>query len=53
LADQAAQPELRVSHADRDRAVETLTAAASEGRLAAAELDDRVEGRFRPGPAVS
>jgi Domain of unknown function (DUF1707) len=41
--DQAAQPELRVSHADRDRAVETLTAAASEGRLAAAELDDRVE----------
>ena len=40
--DQAAQPELRVSHADRDRAVETLTAAASEGRLAAAELDDRV-----------
>ena len=43
LADQAAQPELRVSHADRDRAVETLTAAASEGRLAAAELDDRVQ----------
>jgi Domain of unknown function (DUF1707) len=41
--DQAAQPELRVSHADRDRAVETLTAAAGEGRLAAAELDDRVE----------
>jgi hypothetical protein len=40
--DQDARPELRVSHADRDRAVETLTAAAGEGRLAAAELDDRV-----------
>ena len=35
--------ELRVSHADRDRVVETLTAAASEGLLAADELDDRVE----------
>ena len=40
--DQDARPELRVSHADRDRVVETLTAAAGEGRLAAAELDDRV-----------
>ena len=35
--------ELRVSHADRDRVVETLTAAAGEGLLAADELDDRVE----------
>ncbi len=42
-SEQGARPELRVSHADRDRVVETLTSAASEGRLAAAELDDRVE----------
>jgi hypothetical protein len=41
--DQGARPELRVSYADRDRVVETLTAAASEGRLAPAELDDRIE----------
>src|SRR3984885_12736968 len=40
---QDARLELRVSHADRDRVVETLTAAASEGLLAADELDDRVE----------
>jgi hypothetical protein len=40
---QGRRPELRVSHADRDRVVETLTAAAGEGRLAAAELDERVE----------
>jgi hypothetical protein len=40
---QDAPLELRVSHADRDRVVETLTAAASEGLLAADELDDRVE----------
>jgi hypothetical protein len=43
LPDRQAQPELRVSHADRDRVVDALTAAASEGRLAAAELEDRVE----------
>lgn len=41
--EQDAGLELRVSHADRDRVVETLTAAASEGLLAADELDDRVE----------
>ena len=41
--EQDARLELRVSHADRDRVVETLTAAASEGLLAADELDDRVE----------
>jgi hypothetical protein len=38
-----ARPELRVSHTDRDRVVETLTAAAGEGLLSADELDDRVE----------
>lgn len=37
------QPELRVSHADRDRVVDALTAAASEGRRAAAEPEERVE----------
>ena len=42
-AEPDARLELRVSHADRDRVVETLTAAASEGLLAADELDDRVE----------
>jgi ribosomal protein L25 (general stress protein Ctc) len=41
--EQDARLELRVSRADRDRVVETLTAAASEGLLAADELDDRVE----------
>jgi hypothetical protein len=41
--ERAARLELRVSHADRDRVVETLTAAASEGLLAADELGDRVE----------
>jgi hypothetical protein len=43
--EQDARLELRVSHADRDRVVETLTAAASEGLLAADELDDRVSAR--------
>jgi hypothetical protein len=32
-----------VSHADRDRVVETLNAAAGDGRLSAEELDERVE----------
>ncbi len=41
--EQDARLELRISHADRDRVVETLTAAAGEGLLAADELDDRVE----------
>ena len=38
-----AQPELRASHEDRDRAVEILRVAAGDGRLTAAELDERVE----------
>ncbi|MGH3150603.1 MAG: DUF1707 SHOCT-like domain-containing protein [Streptosporangiaceae bacterium] len=37
------QPELRVSHADRDRIVEILNVAAGDGRLTAAELDERLE----------
>jgi len=36
-------PELRASHADRDRAVEILRVAAGDGRLTPAELDDRLE----------
>jgi hypothetical protein len=37
------RPELRASHADRDRTVEVLRDAAGDGRLTAAELDERVE----------
>jgi hypothetical protein len=36
-------PELRASHADRDRVVDVLTVAAGDGRLTATELDERVE----------
>ncbi len=36
-------PGLRASHADRDRVVEILRAAAGDGRLTAAELDERLE----------
>src|SRR5580693_10054435 len=36
-------PELRASHADRDRVAEILGAAAADGRLTAAELDERLE----------
>jgi len=36
-------PELRASHADRDRVVEILRVAAGDGRLTAAELDERLE----------
>jgi hypothetical protein len=36
-------PEQRASHADRDRAVEILRVAAGDGRLTAAELDERLE----------
>ncbi|KJY42398.1 hypothetical protein VR41_08115 [Streptomyces sp. NRRL B-1568] len=36
-------PEQRVSHRDRDQAVEILRVAAGDGRLTVAELDDRVE----------
>jgi hypothetical protein len=37
------QPELRASHADRDRVVEQLRIAAGDGRLTAEELDERLE----------
>ncbi|WP_306189623.1 MULTISPECIES: DUF1707 domain-containing protein [unclassified Streptomyces] len=36
-------PELRASHADRDRAVDALRVAAGDGRLTAEELDERLE----------
>jgi hypothetical protein len=36
-------PELRASHDDRDRVVETLRVAGGDGRLTAEELDARVE----------
>src|SRR6516165_1736058 len=38
-----AGPELRASHQDRDQVVEILRVAAGDGRLSAAELDQRVE----------
>jgi hypothetical protein len=36
-------PELRASHADRDRVVDVLRVAAGDGRLTVAELDERLE----------
>jgi hypothetical protein len=36
-------PEIRVSHADRDRVAEQLRVAAGDGRLTMEELDDRLE----------
>ncbi|MBC9729775.1 DUF1707 domain-containing protein [Streptomyces sp. TRM68367] len=36
-------PEVRASHADRDRFVDVLTVAAGDGRLTAEELDERLE----------
>ncbi|MGY5124213.1 DUF1707 SHOCT-like domain-containing protein [Streptomyces nigrescens] len=36
-------PELRASHADRDRVVDVLRVAAGDGRLTSAELDERLE----------
>ena len=36
-------PELRASHADRERAVETLRVAGGDGRLTAEELEERLE----------
>lgn len=39
----AAKPELRASHEDRDRVVEILRVAAGDGRLTAAELDERLD----------
>jgi Domain of unknown function (DUF1707) len=38
-----AEPEVRASHADRDRVVEVLTVAAGDGLITAAELDERLE----------
>jgi hypothetical protein len=38
-----AEAELRASHADRDRVAEILRVAAGDGRLTAAELDERLE----------
>ena len=37
------RPELRASHADRDKVVELLRIAAGDGRLTAEELDERLE----------
>jgi hypothetical protein len=37
------RPELRASHADRDRVVEVLRVAAGDGRLSPDELDERLE----------
>jgi hypothetical protein len=37
------RPELRASHADRDRVVEKLRIAAGDGRISAEELDQRLE----------
>ena len=42
-AGSGARPQLRASHGDRDGAVEILRVAAGDGRLTAAELDERVE----------
>ena len=36
-------PQIRIGHAERDRAVETLRDAAAEGRLTLEELDGRIE----------
>jgi hypothetical protein len=36
-------PEVRASHADRDRVVDVLRAAAGDGRLTLEELDERLE----------
>jgi Domain of unknown function (DUF1707) len=41
--DEAAVPDLRASHEDRDRVVELLRVAAGDGRLTAEELDERLE----------
>ena len=36
-------PDLRASHADRDRVVDALRVAGGDGRLSAEELDTRLE----------
>jgi len=48
------KPELRISDADRDRAVERLNQAVADGRLTIAEFDERVSGvlRARTGSEV-
>ena len=39
-------PDMRASHADRDRVVDALRVAAGDGRLSAEELDTRLESAF-------
>jgi hypothetical protein len=48
------KPELRISDADRERAVQRLNRAVSEGRLTMSEFDERVAGvlRARTGSEV-
>jgi len=41
--DPGPEPEVRASHQDRDRVVEILRVAAGDGRLTAAELEERLE----------
>ena len=41
--DKSALPEIRASHADRDRIAEQLRVAAGDGRLTMEELDERLE----------
>src|ERR1700749_2885140 len=43
------RPELRASHADRDRTVEVLRDAAGDGQLTASELDERGAAALRAG----
>ena len=38
------EPQIRIGHAERDKAVETLREAAGDGRLTLEELDDRIGG---------
>ncbi|MFG2476318.1 DUF1707 domain-containing protein [Streptomyces fagopyri] len=42
-SESSSAPELRASHADRDRVVDVLRIAAGDGRLTADELDERLE----------
>ena len=42
-ADPPSSPALRASDADRDRVIELLRAAVSDGRLAPAEFDERLD----------
>jgi hypothetical protein len=44
-----AAPELRASHADRERVVEILRVAAGDGRLTSDELDERLEAALHEG----